>query len=54
MSNMAYCRFQNTAGDLYDCENHLFDDDLSEDEQKARKRLINICKSIAADCEDEE
>ena len=42
MANMSYCRFQNTVGDLRDCAEHIHDDDLSEDEQRARKRLIAI------------
>lgn len=46
MSNMSYCRFQNTLQDLRDCEDHL-DDRLSEDEAKARKRLIELCHDIA-------
>lgn len=46
MSNMGYCRFQNTVQDLGDCEEHL-DDDLSKDEQAARRRLIRLCCDIA-------
>lgn len=49
MSNMAYCRFQNTVDDLKDCYDHLFDEDLSHDEQRAREGLIRICKDIAAE-----
>ena len=51
MSNMAYCRFHNTAQDLADCEEHLFDDDLSPQEQRARLRLIKQCMAIAMDGE---
>ncbi len=54
MGNMSYCRFINTLQDLRDCEDHMHDDDLSEAEAKARKRLIERCKSIASDFEDEE
>ena len=54
MSNMSYCRFQNTSADLSDCMEHLFTDDLSEEEERARKSLIRKCKEIAADCEDED
>ncbi len=53
MSNMGYCRFQNTLGDLRDCHNHLYDDDLSEAELRARKGLIKVCKEIAGDTEEE-
>lgn len=54
MANMSYCRFQNTLSDLADCEGALNDgclddDDLSEDELRAAKRLIRLCKSIADD-----
>ena len=46
MGNMGYVRFQNTLSDLDDCYEHL-DDDLSEDEQEARRRLIGLCVRIA-------
>lgn len=52
--NMSYCRFHNTLIDLQDCNNHLFDNDLSEDEEKARKRLIELCKQIASEFEEDE
>ena len=54
MANMGYCRFQNTARDLDDCYDHMDDEDLSSEEQAARKRLIDLCCSIAADYEDED
>jgi len=54
MRSMGYCRFENTVPDLEDCQEHLFDEDLSDEEEKYRKRLIRICKEIAADCEDDE
>ena len=50
MANMSYCRLQNTLGDLYDCELALNDsepDELSDEEQKARRRLIELCIKIA-------
>jgi hypothetical protein len=47
MSNMSYCRFHNTLQDLRDCNEHLFDDDLSEEEEKERERLIRLCREIA-------
>ena len=46
MSNMTYCRFQNTLLDLRDCKGYLFDDDLSEDEKHAREQLIELCEEI--------
>lgn len=48
MSNMSYCRFQNTEGDLRDCYDALNDDDeLSPEEEKAKQRLIKLCQKIA-------
>ena len=48
MSNMAYCRFQNTASDLLDCwDNWDLDEDASAEEKKARERLIKLCVRIA-------
>jgi len=42
---MAYCRFQNTVGDLEDCLEHI-NDDLSDYEIEARDRLVELCKDI--------
>jgi hypothetical protein len=47
MGNMGYCRFQNTLNDLRDCNNHIEDTGLSEEEEKARTRLIALCREIA-------
>ena len=49
MANMGYCRFQNTNRDLEDCMEHIDDHDLSEEEVKARKELIDNCVTIAID-----
>lgn len=49
MPNMSYCRFENTVGDLNDCYENMDDDDLSDMEIKARKRLIDLCIDIACD-----
>lgn len=59
MTNMSYCRFQNTIGDMQDCIDHLNDpvqdDDerhdwgLSEEEDKARKKFIKLCEEVAKD-----
>jgi nucleoid-associated protein YejK len=46
--NMAHCRFRNTLQDLVDCEDHILDDDLSKEEQRARKQLIETCQEIVA------
>lgn len=47
MSNMGYCRFQNTLPDLQDCYDSMGDGDFSEEEERARKRLIELCQDIA-------
>ena len=50
MPNMSYCRFENTLIDLRDCYDHMDDVDhqeLSETEEKARKRMIKLCCEIA-------
>lgn len=54
MSNMSYCRFRNTLEDLRDCYEHIYETDLSVEEARARKQLIELCKEIAEECEYEE
>lgn len=51
--NMSYCRFQNTLQDLRDCQENMDDHDLSDDERRARKELIDVCWRIAQDYGDE-
>lgn len=53
MSNMGYCRFTNTLQDLGDCSDHLYDDDLSPEEEKARRQLVRLCRNIADDAGDD-
>lgn len=48
MPNMSYCRFQNTVRDLDDCYDHMRDE-LSEDEEAAKKELIATCSQIHLD-----
>jgi hypothetical protein len=45
MSNMSYCRFENTARDLRDCASHI-GDDLDGDESRARLWIVELCKEI--------
>jgi hypothetical protein len=45
MSNMSYCRFQNTLSDLRDCAENL-QDNLSPEETDARLRLVKLCIEI--------
>ena len=49
MSNMPYCRFRNTLEDLRDCNDYLdTDEELSVEEERARRRLVKLCTQIAA------
>lgn len=45
MSNMSYCRFENTLADLEDCLDHI-GDELSDTEEYARQRLVEVCRMI--------
>lgn len=47
MPNMSYCRFHNTLEDLKDCADFL-KAHLSDDEHRARRELIAICRDIVA------
>ena len=49
MSNMSYCRFENTYNDLSDCAGALQEPDegkLSDSERRARRHLIEMCMEI--------
>lgn len=58
MSNMSYCRFENTLADLEDCRRVLEEDELtgvneygehlSEHEFNKALELISTCKEIAS------
>ena len=60
MSNMSYCRFENTVSDLRDCADALRngeaeDEDLSSDyERSAKHELIALCREIAAEFGEQE
>ena len=49
MSNMSYCEFENTFGDLRDCYEEFEGKNLSDSEQKFRKKMIELCIDIACD-----
>lgn len=52
MSNMSYCRFENTLLDLQDCADALDSEGtakLSDSEKRAANALIKLCKRIAND-----
>jgi hypothetical protein len=46
MANMTYCRFRNTVEDLEDCYEAM-EEDVSSEEERARKRLIKLACEIA-------
>jgi len=48
MSNMSYCRFENTYSDLLDCYNNINENlrGMSESELKYRNKLIQLCQDI--------
>ena len=49
MSNMSYCRFENTSSDLRDCLEAFRNgetDDFSEHETRGCNHLIKLCKMI--------
>ena len=57
MSNMSYCRFQNTLSDLEDCYEALLNEEgelSSEEEQDAKECLIELCRSISDEFRDGE
>lgn len=54
MSNMGYCRFRNTLQDLQDCANHIDEvEALSEEEARARRYLIGLCRDIVEEVGDD-
>lgn len=52
MANMSYCRFQNTAPDLSDCLDYLWEEVGSKEEWEARKRIVNYCREVARTVDD--
>jgi hypothetical protein len=50
MSNMSYCRFQNTRGDLRDCQSAL--EDLFAGEEALSAEELEAAKSLAQRCLD--
>ena len=47
-----YIRFENTLADLQECYEHL-EDALSESEEKARQKLVELCEKIAREAGEE-
>ena len=56
MSNMSYCRFENTYRDLKDCHEHLGEPvgshSGSHSEDEFRAKMIELCQTIVTDSED--
>ena len=52
MSNMSYCRFENTARDLEDCLDAIQSGEIndlgSQYEVDALEELLDLCKEIVA------
>jgi len=52
MSNMSYCRFENTAKDLQDCLEAIEKGDIndlgSQYEVDALEELLELCKQVVA------
>lgn len=53
MANMGYVRFQNTLKDLQDCCDHIYDNDLSPEENVARYALLRKAWMLVNDFLDE-
>ncbi len=48
MSNMSYCRFENTLADLKDCADALDEGrTLSDSEQAAFEEMVEVCTMIS-------
>lgn len=45
MANMGYCRWENTAGDLSDCLEHM-EEELSESEQRAKDWILFMAREL--------
>ncbi len=55
MSNLSYCRFENTFEDLVDCYDNICrdnrEDPLSEREEHYKQKLIMLCRKIIKEAE---
>ena len=55
MSNMSYCRFQNTLKDLQDCFNALNEepiDELSREERSSAEDILILCQEFIEEHQD--
>ena len=49
MVYMSYCRFEGTYNELIECLENIEDDEISEQEQKYKLKLIRLCQKITND-----
>ena len=51
MSNMSYCRFENTLNDLHDCHENMDNEEIEDGgrEDHCRKQMIDLCIRIVED-----
>jgi hypothetical protein len=50
MSDMSYCRFENTLKDLKECLVAILNNEkLSESEKNAKEQLVQVCLKIVSD-----
>lgn len=47
MANMSYCRWQNTLTDLRDCAENVWETVGSEEESKAKRKILELCRELA-------
>lgn len=52
MSNLSYCRFENTLSALQDCYDSM-DDEITGTELVMRNRLIKLCTLISAEYDED-
>lgn len=51
MSNMSYCRFENTMSDLQDCLENIHRKAENEYDERARQAMIELFREIGEDYE---
>lgn len=54
MSNMSYCRFENTYRDLQDCIENMNEPASNERDERYRKRLLELMRDAVESGEVEE
>ena len=49
MSNMSYCRFENTMRDLRDCLRHIAEDAENHRDEDSRQEMLELFRTIGED-----